>query len=372
MCANDNQPETYQPLLNRLFDSEAGSDVIFLVGPEPETWRFPCHKRVLCEANPVFKAMLENFHENGNTEQTISIQDIDGRAFDLLLRFLYKEDVIIQTVATALSTLYAAQKYLCMELMRECILFLDDALTTGNALQIYEHLRVHSGQRVKGPSAPRYEIIHAETKPGEDFSFILRLLDSLLFNTLLFIDLHAEEILCQESIEDLTLDSLKEILERDTLNVREALVYNTIERWCNRECKRGHFELSQENRRTVLGEDILFSVRYLLMSPEDFISGPMSGNLLSKPEIMTLFAYLQNVPVTNTCSTLSDDVIHKMKVKRRQPKDLRIQLGKKRRTACKKGEKKSKKKKEKNSSSPSCTGSCVADYVLRALSCLFD
>lgn len=74
-------------------------------------------------------------------------------------------------------------------------------------------------------------------------------------NTILLVtDINAEEILCQESIEDLTLDSLKEILERDTLDVKEALVYNTIERWCNRECKRGHFELSQENRRTVLGK----------------------------------------------------------------------------------------------------------------------
>lgn len=67
-------------------------------------------------------------------------------------------------------------------------------------------------------------------------------------------DLNAEEILSQESVEDLTADSLKELLERDTLDVRETLVYNTIERWCNRECKRCHLELSQENRRTVLGQ----------------------------------------------------------------------------------------------------------------------
>lgn len=357
---------------NRLFDSEAGSDVIFLVGHEPETWRFPGHRSVLCNSNPVFKAMLENFQECG-TEQIITIRDVDGRAFDLLLRFLYKEDVVIQSVATALSTLYAAQKYLCMDLMRECIVFLDGAITTGNVLQIYEHLRVHSGQRVKGPSAPTYEVMLADTKPEEDFNAMLKLLDSLLYNTLLFIDLNAEEILSQESIEDLTVDSLKEILERDTLDVREALIYSTIERWSNRECKRCHLELSQENRRSVLGEDILFSVRYLLMSQEEFCSGPMSGNLLSKAEMMTLFAYIQNLPVTNTCSSLTDERIQRMRIKRRRPREAKILLRKKKKGCGKKsGEKKTKKKKEKSTSSPSCTGSCVADYVLRALSCLFD
>ena len=78
-----------------MFDSEAGSDVIFLVGNEPETWRFPGHKRILCEANPVFKAMLENFQECENGEQTISIQDVDGRAFDLLLRLVVSVFMLI-------------------------------------------------------------------------------------------------------------------------------------------------------------------------------------------------------------------------------------------------------------------------------------
>lgn len=73
-------------LFFRLFDSEAGSDVVFVVGTEPETWRFPGHRSVLCEANPVFKAMLEHFQSEEGNEQTIYIRDIDGRAFDILLR----------------------------------------------------------------------------------------------------------------------------------------------------------------------------------------------------------------------------------------------------------------------------------------------
>jgi len=67
---------------NSLFDSEAGSDVIFLVGPEQ--WRFPGNRAVLADANSVFRAMLHGPMASQDT--TIPIEDVDGRAFDNLLR----------------------------------------------------------------------------------------------------------------------------------------------------------------------------------------------------------------------------------------------------------------------------------------------
>lgn len=70
--------------LDSLFDSEAGSDVTFLVGPESETWRFPGHRAILSEANPVFRAMLQG--PVANTGPIVAIPDVDGKAFDLLLR----------------------------------------------------------------------------------------------------------------------------------------------------------------------------------------------------------------------------------------------------------------------------------------------
>jgi BTB/POZ domain-containing protein 1/2 len=70
------------PRWDSLFDSEAGSDVIFLVGPEQ--WRFPGHKAVLAATNPVFQAMLNG--PMASQDITIPIEDVDGRAFDNLLR----------------------------------------------------------------------------------------------------------------------------------------------------------------------------------------------------------------------------------------------------------------------------------------------
>jgi len=67
---------------NSLFESEASSDVIFLVGPEQ--WRFPGNRAVLADANLVFLAMLHGPMASQDT--TIPIEDVDGRAFDSLLR----------------------------------------------------------------------------------------------------------------------------------------------------------------------------------------------------------------------------------------------------------------------------------------------
>ena len=107
------------------------------------------------------------------------------------------------------------------------------------------------------------------------------LCSSLLHNCLQFIDRNANQVLAEEFVEDLTLDALKEITQRDSLAITsETVVFSVLERWSNRECKRCQLELSAENRRSVLSEELLFSVRYLLMNSTEFVSGPMQSGLL--------------------------------------------------------------------------------------------
>ncbi|XP_014243375.1 BTB/POZ domain-containing protein 2-like isoform X2 [Cimex lectularius] len=368
MCPSEN-PSSFQPLQNRLFDREAGSDVTFLVGHGQDMWRFPGHRSVLSEANPVFKAML-NFHAS-SPEGVIPIGDVEGKAFDLLLRYLYKEDVHIQSVSTALSTLYAAQKYLCPGLMRHCICYLDQSLDVNNALLIFVHIRFYTGQSKKA-SAPPME--HLDLPPDQDFEDMATLCKSLLHNCLLFIDNNAAQILVQEGLEDLPKDSLWEIVERDTLNAPEHIIYAAIERWSSLECKRLCQELSPDNLRSILGDEILFSVRYLLMTQREFFEGPMRGNLLTKAEVTALFEHLHKMPVTFVPATITEERLKKFREKRRPSRVSRIQLGKKQSEDKKKWKevKKKKKKNDKESSSKTCTGTCVFDYFFRALACILD
>lgn len=65
------------------FGREEGCDVIFLVGQD-ETWRIPAHQEVLQNTTPVFRAM---FSDRFRVPDTVPVPDVDGRAFDNLLKY---------------------------------------------------------------------------------------------------------------------------------------------------------------------------------------------------------------------------------------------------------------------------------------------
>ncbi len=105
---------------NSLIECETGSDVVFLVGCEPDVQRIPGHSWVLAENSPVFRAMFGGGGGGGGIDKkqersvsvsmtnsagvvgmansvaaagarkprktTVAVSDVDGRAFDILLR----------------------------------------------------------------------------------------------------------------------------------------------------------------------------------------------------------------------------------------------------------------------------------------------
>lgn len=70
-----------------LYDNDADSDVVFLVGVEPDVWRIPGHRKILSNANLVFRALMEG--PLATCENTIIVEDVEGRAFDYLLRYFF-------------------------------------------------------------------------------------------------------------------------------------------------------------------------------------------------------------------------------------------------------------------------------------------
>ena len=93
-------------------ESELGCDAVFLVGSEPDVQRIPAASRILAAGSPVFRAMFapHKVAPGGATPQAaasrlaeveavapppgsplvskapIAVSDVDGRAFDILLR----------------------------------------------------------------------------------------------------------------------------------------------------------------------------------------------------------------------------------------------------------------------------------------------
>lgn len=108
--------------------------------------------------------------------------------------------------------------------------------------------------------------------------------NELVFKCFLIIDRHADEVLQSESFETIDHELMVEIVKRDTLEVTsEAVVFDSVMRWACRACKRQRRELTADNKCSVLGK-ALFLVRYLVMTPEEFLRGPVSQGVLSRED----------------------------------------------------------------------------------------
>lgn len=430
MCPSEIANNCRRSLLSNrvdsLYDNEIESDVVFLVGREPDVWRIPGHKSILSYANPVFHALFEG--PLATQDNTVVIEDVESRAFDYLLRFLYGKDVKFLSASTALSTLYAAHKYLCSGLIELCVKYLDENLNTKNVLEIYSHARLYtSGDRKNHlPSAPvedsistaSTDLIAEETRNHNNNVIITttdRLLleekcltgnsifywsEALLHNCLQHIDENADQVLSQESIEDLDFESLREIISRDTLKVKsEYVVFQTLDRWANRECKRRKLGVNPENRRNVLG-NLIYEVRFPFMSPDEFILGPIQSGLLNQCEITVASALIsksKDVPIIpqeweshiekicrkrvhceNESFALSQRT-YQMELDKTKEKDF-----KRNDSIFRKSKSKKKCTKDKNSSkafrsmsvdsgrSDKKCSSCFAEYVFNILACIFD
>lgn len=312
-----------------LYNNEAGSDVIFLVG-DPECWRFPAHIDVLCQY-PVFDAMLREPWSKKGTP--IHIPDDDPRAFDNLLKFMYKNTVELKSVVTALETLGLANKYMCVDLVDKCIVYLTRNLTVDTVLVVYQAARLYGGQtapRREQPAAcspvptaratapPLQDLmpaaVAADDAHSEAFARMVQHYDTLLAYCGAFIDRNADRVMTDESVDELDTVELRELLRRDGLAVsNEMVLFATVERWCTHKCKQQHLELTVANRRAVLDDTVLLSVRYLQMTANEFLSGPMPSGLLNAQETAVLMKHILNPKQPKwTCQRLTKETLEYM------------------------------------------------------------
>lgn len=166
-------------------------------------------------------------------------------------RFMYKDTVDLKSVLTALETLGLANKYMCVGLVDECIIYLTRNLTVDTALMVYRAARLYSGHASRArdrpsPSSPSSPatVARATAPPLQDlmppaaaadddahteaFARILRHFDALLAYCCAFVDRNADRVMMDESVDDLDTAELRELLRRDTLAVSSEMVCSLL------------------------------------------------------------------------------------------------------------------------------------------------
>lgn len=264
--------QAYMPTLKHrmatIFNRDILADVYFLVGKKSKT-RFAAHKFVLSIGSAVFNAMFNGLLSkssdcgdriDGTEDDTheIELPDIEPEAFKALLRFLYLDEVDIDA-ETVMTTLYAAKKYEILSLEAECVNFLKANLNPENAFMLLTQARLFD-----------------ETNLAE-----------LCLDT---IDKHTINSLQSEYFLDIDLNTLKIVLGRDTLRIREASLFAAILKWAESECIRKNLQVNTENKRQILG-DAVYLLRFPLMTIEEFAMTAAQSGLLTDKEVVNLFLY---------------------------------------------------------------------------------
>ena len=241
-----------------MFNNPVMSDIKFAFPDTKKT--IPAHKYVLAISSPVFFAMF--YGDLAESRDTINITDCHPDIFLHFLQFIYCDEANFQDVDTAIEVCYLADKYDVPSVARECVEFLDGNMDPMKAFNIIHHARLLNDKCLEKTS---WQVI----------------------------DYNAQAIISDDSFLDLEDKSLlSEFLGRSSLRVSEELtLFNAIDRWAAKRCQEAGMIVNGDNKRCVLGKDLLKNIRFFLMSPDQFTDVVLPKDILTKDEVIDVCKY---------------------------------------------------------------------------------
>ena len=89
---------------------------------------------------------------------------------------------------------------------------------------------------------------------------------------------------------------LEELVEKDSLNIREVELFKAVDCWTGKECKKqGHVAEGSVKRR-ILGERIVKGIRFPVMEQKEFAEVVLDSNIpLTQRETHSLMKYFSSV-----------------------------------------------------------------------------
>lgn len=132
----------------------------------------------------------------------------------------------------------------------------------------------------------------------------------LLLKCLSVIDSNPARVLNQEHFEELSIQEIAQLARRDTLNISsECILFFALDRWAAAECRRQAIVPLPVNKRTVLTDDVCYSVRYLLMNDREFVGGPMASGILTNEECAHIVSKILRHPDSTKNDSVSISVL---------------------------------------------------------------
>ena len=248
-----------------MFNKELLSDVKFVVrdyerGSESMK-KIPAHKFLLAISSPVFHAMF--YGELAEKKDSIDISDCDHKSLLELFRFIYSDEVTLNA-DNVMQVLYLAKKYMLPSLADKCKTFLGENLDASNVFHVL-------------PAAQKYE-----EKDLEDHCWEV-------------IDKQTEEAVKSDGFVTIKKPMLKELVERDSLNVKEVELFKAVDCWATKECKKQGLKAEGSLKRRILGEPIVKAIRFPVMKEKEFAEVVLDSEILTARESFDMVKYFNSV-----------------------------------------------------------------------------
>ena len=247
-----------------IFNQDLLSDVKFVVRDSKggnESINIPAHKFVLAISSPVFYAMF--YGELAETKDSVEISDCEYESLLELFRFIYSDEANL-TADNVMQLMYLAKKYMLPSLADKCSAYLQEKLNASNVFTVL-------------PDAQKYEE------------------KDLLDQCWKVIEKETEEAVKTDGFETIERSVLEEIVDKDSLNIKEVELFKAVDRWAEMECEKQGLVAEGSVKRRILGERIVKGIRFPLMEQKEFADVVLDSDILTKEESYHLMKYFNSV-----------------------------------------------------------------------------
>ena len=247
-----------------IINQELLSDVKFVVresqgGSQNKT--IPAHKFVLAISSPVFYAMF--YGELAETKDSVEISDCEYESLLELFRFIYSDEANL-TPDNVMQLMYLATKYMLPSLADKCSAYLKENLSESNVFTVL-------------PEAQKYE-------EKELINLCWKVIEK-----------ETEEAVKSDGFATIERSILEEIIEKDSLTIKEVELFKAVDRWAEKECEKQGLVAEGSEKRRILGERIVKGVRFPVMEQKEFADVVLDSGVLNYQEVLNMVKYFNSV-----------------------------------------------------------------------------
>ena len=109
------------------------------------------------------------------------------------------------------------------------------------------------------------------------------------------IDKQADEAVKSAGFVTIERSLLEELVERDSLNVKEVELFKAVDCWATKECEKQGLAADGSVKRRILGERIVKGIRFPVMEEKEFAEVVLDSSILTPRESFDVVKYFNSV-----------------------------------------------------------------------------